>query len=196
MLLANVLFLTSVWQYSTLRAGLAITAGPARGRRAVGPDGQARRAASGTGRCSSSAASCSPPAVGWYATVVGTEPHYLAQWLPAALLVGLGVAFGFPVLSAAAVAGLPTDRFAAGGAINQTARQLGAVLGVAVLVAIIGTPGSADEALPSFHNAWIMCAVASVMSAAISLCSGRPAPRYRLTNRAGTRWRFPPRVLN
>ena len=28
MLLANVLFLTTVWQYSTLRAGLAITPGP------------------------------------------------------------------------------------------------------------------------------------------------------------------------
>ena len=74
----------------------------------------------------------------------------------------------FPVVSAAAVADLPVDRFAAGGAINQTARQVGAVLGIALLVAIVGTPASADEALSSFRSAWLMCAGASLASAVLS----------------------------
>ena len=55
---------------------------------------------------------------------------------------GVGVALTFPVLSAAAVAGLPPERFGVGGAVNQTARQMGAVLGVALLVSILGTPTS------------------------------------------------------
>jgi hypothetical protein len=46
------------------------------------------------------------------------------------------VALTFPVLSAAAVAGLPPERFGVGGALNQTARQTGGVLGVALLVAV------------------------------------------------------------
>jgi hypothetical protein len=39
----------------------------------------------------------------------------------------------------AAVAGLPPERFGVGGAVNETARQIGAVLGVALLVAVLGT---------------------------------------------------------
>ena len=70
---------------------------------------------------------------------------YLSHWLPASWLVGLGVALTFPVLSSAAVSGLPAVRFGIGGAIHQTARQLGAVLGVALLVAILGTPTSARQ---------------------------------------------------
>lgn len=84
------------------------------------------------------------------------------------ILAGLGVALTFPVLSAAAVAGLPPERFGVGGAVNQTARQMGAVLGVALLVAIIGTPTSPGEALDAFRQAWLLCAAAALTSAAIA----------------------------
>jgi hypothetical protein len=109
-----------------------------------------------------------------YAVVVTTQPEYLLHWLPASLLVGLGVALTFPVLSAAAVAGLPVTQFGVGGAINQTARQLGAVLGVALLVAIIGTPTSTAQALAHFDRAWLMAAGAAFLSAAISAFQPRP----------------------
>ena len=61
MLLANVLFLTSVWDYSTLEAGLAITPGPLLVAALSGPSGRLAARASGTGRCSSPAASHSRP---------------------------------------------------------------------------------------------------------------------------------------
>jgi MFS family permease len=96
------------------------------------------------------------------------QPDYLGRWLPATLLGGMGVALTFPVLSAAAVAGLPMERFGIGGAVNQTARQMGAVLGIALLVAILGTPTTPDEALDAFRNAWVLCAVAALTSAVIS----------------------------
>ena len=78
------------------------------------------------------------------------------------------------MLSAAAVAGLPQERFGVGGAINQTARQLGAVLGVAILIAIIGTPDSPAQALSRFHTAWLVGVVAALGSAAVSLFHLRP----------------------
>jgi EmrB/QacA subfamily drug resistance transporter len=167
MLLANVLFLTSVWGYSTLRAGLAITPGPLVVAALSGPTGRLARRI-GYRAVLAVGGVVFAAGVGWYAAVVDTEPHYWAQWFPAAVLVGLGVAMVFPVVSAAAVADLPMDRFAAGGAINQTSRQVGAVLGIALLVAIIGTPSSADEALSSFRSAWLMCAGASLVSAVLS----------------------------
>jgi hypothetical protein len=70
---------------------------------------------------------------------------------------------------------MPQDRFGTGGAINQTARQIGAVLGVALLIAIVGTPSSVDQALYRFHIAWLVGAAAALGSAAISSFHRRPA---------------------
>jgi len=141
MLLANVLFLTSVWQYSTLGAGLAITPGPLLVAALSGPSG---RLATRIGYGPVLVAGGLTFAAGLilYVASVGVDANYLTHWLPGSLLVGLGVALSFPVLSAAAVAGLPQERFGIGGAINQTARQIGAVVGVAILIAIVGTPAS------------------------------------------------------
>lgn len=174
MLLANVLFLTTVWHYSTLAAGMAITPGPLLVAALSGPSG---RLAARVGYAPVLVAGGLTFAAGllFYVWVVGVEPHYVTNWLPGALLVGIGVALSFPVLSAAAVAGLPQERFGVGGAVNQTARQIGAVLGVAILIAIIGTPSSVSVALDRFHVAWILGAAAVLGSAAISSFHRRPA---------------------
>ena len=104
----------------------------------------------------------------FYVVTVDVDASYLTHWLPGALLVGVGVALSFPVLSAAAVADLPQERFGIGGAINQTARQIGAVLGVAVLIAVVGTPTSIDQALDRFRIAWLIGVVAALGSAVVS----------------------------
>ena len=157
MLLANVLFLTTVWEYSTLKAGLAITPGPL----VVAALSRSTGALAGrigyrpvlvVGSLVFAAAQL------WSVALMPLEPDYLGRWLPASLLTGLGVALTFPVLSAAAVAGLPAERFGVGGALNQTARQMGAVLGVALLVSILGTPTSPAAALDAFQHVWLMCA--------------------------------------
>ena len=146
MLLANVLFLTSVWEYSTLQAGLAITPGPLLVAALSGPSGRLA-ARVGYGPVLVAGGLTFATGLLFYVTTVDAEASYLTHWLPGALLVGVGVALSFPVLSAAAVAGLPQERFGTGGAINQTARQIGAVLGVALLIAIVGTPTSVDQAI-------------------------------------------------
>ena len=173
MLLANVLFLTSVWEYSTLEAGLAITPGPLLVAALSGPSGRLA-ARLGYGPVLVAGGLTFAAGLLFYVTIVDVESNYFTHWLPGALLIGVGVAFSFPVLSAAAVAGLPQERFGIGGAINQTARQIGAVLGVAVLIAILGTPSSLDQALHRFRVAWLIGAVAAVGSAAISSFHRRP----------------------
>lgn len=167
MLLANVLFLTTVWGWSTLKAGMAITPGPlvvAVLSRSTG----AWAARVGYRRVLVAGGLTFAAAQLWCAAFMPLEPDYVGRWLPATLVGGLGVAMTFPVLSAAAVAGLPMERFGIGGAVNQTARQIGAVLGVALLVAVLGTPASLDAARDAFRQAWLLCAVAALASAAIS----------------------------
>jgi EmrB/QacA subfamily drug resistance transporter len=152
LLLGNILFLTGVWDWSILRAGLAITPGPLVVAVVAGPAG---RLAHRIGfrpvlLAGTTIFACS---LGWYATRVGAHPHYVTEWLPATLTGGLGIALTFPVISAAAVASLPPGRLAVGSALNQTARQIGGALGIAILVAILG-PAAGPSALHVFHHLW------------------------------------------
>ena len=118
----------------------------------------------------------------WYVARVGLTPNYPAIWLPGTLIVGLGIGLTFPVLSAAAVSSLEPARYAVGSAVNQTARQVGGALGIAILVVILGTPSNAVEALRNFHHLWLfiaaMAAFAGLISAGFSrttVTTPRPA---------------------
>jgi EmrB/QacA subfamily drug resistance transporter len=168
MLLGNVLFLTEIWHYSTLRAGLAITPAPILVALLSGPAG---RLAGRVGFRPVIAAGSLVFALGmcWYAVASGSRTGYLAVWLPGLLLVGVGIGLCFPVLGAAAASSLPPERFAVGGAINQTCRQVGAALGVAILVALLGKNTSGPAALAGFRHVWVYSATMAALTGAISL---------------------------
>jgi MFS family permease len=108
----------------------------------------------------------------WFATRVGLEPAYLTQWLPGTLLMGLGIGLTFPVLSAAAVSNLPPERFGVGSAVNQTARQVGGAIGVAILVAILGAPHDRSAALVAFERMWLFAALMAALSGGIAVLLG------------------------
>jgi EmrB/QacA subfamily drug resistance transporter len=74
----------------------------------------------------------------WFLLVPGTEPAYLTQWLPGLLLSGASVGLVLPSLSGAAVSQLPAQHYAVGSAVNQATRQVGAVIGVAITVLLLG----------------------------------------------------------
>lgn len=174
MLLCNVLFLTNVWGYSTLKAGLAITPGPLVVAALSRTTGRLATRV-GYGKVLAIGGLVFASAQVWCATLMPDRPDYLGRWLLPSVVGGIGVALTFPVLSAAAVAGLPADRFAAGGALNQTARQLGAVLGVALLVALLGSPTSPADAHDQLTQVWVLAAAAGTLSSLISLLHLRRA---------------------
>jgi len=83
--------------------------------------------------------------------------------------MGLGIGLTFPVLSAAAVSSLPPERFGVGSAVNQTARQVGGAIGIAILVAILGEPDTQRSALHAFQNMWLYAASMATLSGLIAL---------------------------
>jgi len=172
MLLGNILFLTGVWHYSILDAGLAVTPGPLVVAVVSGPAG---KIASKYGFRSVLLVGFATFALGvlWYVWRVHLAAHYLTLWLPGTLIVGLGIGLTFPVLSAAAVSSLERERFAVGSAVNQTARQIGGALGVALLVVLLGTPSSENAALANFHHLWLFIAAMALAAGAVSLGLGR-----------------------
>ena len=178
MLLGNILFLTSVWHFSILDAGLAVTPGPLVVAAVSGPAG---KIASRYGFRPVLLVGFVTFAAGvlWYVWRVHLSAHYLTLWLPGTLIVGLGIGLTFPVLSAAAVSSLQRERFAVGSAVNQTARQIGGALGVALLVVLLGAPTSARAALANFHHLWLFIASMALAAGVVCLGLGRasvPAP--------------------
>jgi MFS family permease len=170
-ILIDVLFLTSIWHYSVLSAGAAMTPGPLITAVLAAPAGTL---ADRIGAAPVAAAGALVYALGcsWYALRAGSSAHYLAQWLPGTALTGTGIAMAFPSLTSAAVIALPANRYATGSAVNAAARQLGGVLGIAIAVSIIG---AANRVAPhrAFVHAWVYAAVSAALAAAVALAIGR-----------------------
>lgn len=112
---------------------------------------------------------------GSYAVAMTATPHYLTHFLPGALLVGVSIGAAFSMLGAASSQVLPPELYGAGAAVNSTARQLGAVLGVAVLVAVLGTPAP-EDALAAFGRSWTVTACVAA-ACAVSALLLRPAAK-------------------
>jgi EmrB/QacA subfamily drug resistance transporter len=173
MLLGNILFLTSVWHYSILRAGLSVTPGPLVVAVVSGSAGKLA-GRFGFRRVLIFGFSIFTLGLLWYVWRVNIQAEYLKEWLPGTLIVGLGIGFTFPVISAAAVSSLEPARYSVGSAVNQTARQIGGALGVAILVVILGAPTNLVAALENFRHLWIFAAATAAIAGVICAFLGRP----------------------
>ncbi len=164
--LNNVLFLRQVWGMSVLGAGLATAVGPL----------TVALAAPFTGRLAVRYGFRPPLLVGpvVLATAVLTYRYALTAdrnlvlWIVMGCIGGLGVACVIPVNSAAAVSELPPPRFGIGGAVTNTARQIGSVIGIAALVALLGEPTSRESVVAAHERGWMFIAAVFLISGVIS----------------------------
>jgi EmrB/QacA subfamily drug resistance transporter len=173
MSVAGVQFFTGVWEYSELRAGLALAPGPLAAA-AVAPF--AGRLVGKVGPRLPGSLGALLVAVGFLftAVLVGETPHYLRDFLPPLLLVGAGVGLVIPAIPAASTAPLPPQRFATGTAVFGMARQVGTALGIAIVVAILGTPAS-EDLLPLIKDGWAFVAGSAALAALVFWFVGTPA---------------------
>ncbi len=165
--LNNVLFLRQAWGYSVLTAGLLTALPPV-------------------------TVALLAPLSGKFASRIGFRPFVIAgplivtastlcfwQFIGAErdpllfVLIGeftaIGIACFIPVNSAAAVAELPPQRLSVGGAVNNTFRQGGSVLGIALLVSVLGSPESPAELVDAHHRGWLMISTLTLITAVIGL---------------------------
>ncbi|WP_158071245.1 MFS transporter [Streptomyces sp. CB00455] len=163
MLLGTVLWCQGVWGYSALRTGFAIAPGPLLVPPVALRIGPAV-ARFGAGRIALAGTVLFAAGILWWAATLDTGSAYATSLLPGMMLTGLGVGMTLPVLTGASAAALPPARFATGSAITSMGRQIGAVLGVAILVGILGTPAPGD-AVAAFQHCWYAVAAASLLAA-------------------------------
>jgi EmrB/QacA subfamily drug resistance transporter len=164
-LLLGVLFLTEVWGYSELEAGLAMTPG-AVASAAVGLSiGRMTRRPSprllvGVGALSMAAS--------WIVVGVALtdDPSFLTLWLPAGVVLGAGMGAVSVGVSSAAALSVAPHRFAGATGLNIAARQVGGAFGVAVLAAVLDGRTAADGLVPFQNLYWLMAAVSVVAAVA------------------------------
>ena len=180
MLLSIVLWEQGAWGWSALRAGLAIAPGPL--MVPLVSFGVAGRLIARYGPAPVISLGCLAfgGGVAWWAAAIGAHPDYVSGALGGMLTTGIGVGLTLPTLMAAASASLPPPSFATGSAVINMIRQTGLALGVAILVAVLGSSaGRGAAALGAFrHGWWVIAALsfAGIVPALILLGRKRAIP--------------------
>jgi EmrB/QacA subfamily drug resistance transporter len=172
MFFAFFFYMANVWHYGIAQAGIAIAPGPlmvipvaivtgrlaARfGHRPFLVGGSLLYAATGL----------------WFLLVPGTDPAYVTHWLPGLFLSGTSVGLVLPSLAGAAVSRLPAQHYAVGSAVNQATRQIGAVIGVAITVLLLGQGAVGRGTFDSVYG--VQATLALVTAAICAFVNTRPA---------------------
>ncbi|MBP8307171.1 MAG: MFS transporter, partial [Burkholderiaceae bacterium] len=161
-LLSLVLWEESVWHWPAMKIGLAIAPGPFMVPIAslllAGP----LIARFGAETVVAIGLSVFAAGVLVWVGLAGPEP---TLWFAVLCVMpsGIGVGLTLPTLMGVGTSSLPASSFATGSAVINMVRQIGFAVGVAVFVAIIGSPGSPQERIDAFRVAWWVMAAITVM---------------------------------
>jgi EmrB/QacA subfamily drug resistance transporter len=180
--LNSVEFLTGVWHYSALSASLAIAPGPLMVlpfARLLAPRLMVRLG--GPGRVVVLGCLINLASQMLWLSRIQTHPAYLTHFLPAQLIGGIGVGLTIPSLLAAGSMSLPPARFGTGSGVLNMARQIGTVLGVAGLVAILAHIDHTDPVATFRAGVYLVAAfgITAGLTSAVFLtrrASSAPAP--------------------
>ncbi len=178
MLLSIVLWEQGAWGWSALQAGLAIAPGPL--MVPLVAFGLAGRLIARYGAALVLSLGCVTFAAGvaWWALAIGVQPDYVGGALGGMLLTGAGVGLTMPTVLATASASLPPQSFATGSGVINMIRQTGLALGVAILVAVLGTSTSRGAGgLDAFRHGWWVIAALSLASVVPAMLLLRPVRR-------------------
>lgn len=174
LLFNNVLFLSSIWHYSALEQGLAVTPGPLVTAAVVVPAAKlaqrfGARAVALPGLVLLSAGAL------WFYVHVGANGEWVRDWLPGAMLTGAGIGLSFPTIAGAALAFARASAISTAVAVNGATRQVGAVVGISAIVCVVGAPSAAHpDAL--LHRGWILVAAMTVAGGLALLAPPWPRP--------------------
>jgi EmrB/QacA subfamily drug resistance transporter len=151
-LLVGILWLQQVWGFSALTTGYAVAVGPlavpitaALTHRFLPTVHPAHLVAVGSVMCALG--------ISFLALNMGTESSFVTAYLPGWVFSGIGVGLALPNLMAAGTRDLAPHESATGSAIVTMTRQIGFVIGVSVLFAIVGDlrgPAAADAFLTTW----------------------------------------------
>ena len=168
LIFVNTQWLQTVWNYSPSRSGLAGIPGPVMAAIVAAPAGRlAQRIGHGKVVAAGALILCTGNM--FLSFWVTETPNYLTHYFPVMIYTGIGVGLCISTISSSATAFLPQTKFAMGSALNNTARQIGAALGVALVSSILVSALARDKYLDGFHMAWRLTSLVILLSGAAML---------------------------
>jgi EmrB/QacA subfamily drug resistance transporter len=178
MLLSRVLWAQDVWHWSALATGLAIAPGPLMVPLFAFVVAGRLTARLGAGIVIAAGATIFAAGAAWWALAIGLVPNYVSDMLGGMVLTGIGVGLTLPTLMATGASSLPPHSFATGSAVINMVRQIGLAIGVAVLIAILGSPGGPAATLHVYQrSSWVIAALAlAAAGVGLALLAQRPRP--------------------
>jgi EmrB/QacA subfamily drug resistance transporter len=169
-------WLREVWQYSPSRAGIAAVAAPI-GSVTVSPIGGRLAQRFGHQRVAVPGLVLFGVATLAMSRLLDTHGNYWTAFFPSLLAVGVAIGLSISVLSSAASAYLPADRFAMGSALYATGRQVGGALGIAIVTAITA---AAHRSASGYRWSFAYVAVVMLFAAGVMATMFRPPSAQEL----------------
>jgi EmrB/QacA subfamily drug resistance transporter len=162
MLLSIALWQQTAWGWSALKTGLAIAPGPLLvpitsllfAGRLIARFGAATVVTAGILFFSGGLL--------LWATIIGSEPSVLAV-IVGMVPTGIGVGLTLPTLMGVSAASLPPSSFATGSGVINMIRQAALAVGVALFVAIAGSPATLGARVTAYHRGWLIMAAITLL---------------------------------
>ncbi len=167
--LMSSLLLQDLWGLSVLEAGLGLTPGPIMASALSVPIGRMADRWGHRWLLTSGVVLCALSYL-WLLLMAGETSAYFAVFLPASIVLGIGVGLSIATFVSAAMCDIPPSRFAIANATTRTVQQVCFALGIAVVVALYSS-APAGDLLVGFQRAWIWVIAAFGASAAIIMAA-------------------------
>lgn len=172
MIFLNTQWLQTVWNYSTLRSGLAIFPGPFMAAVVAAPAGKLAQK-HGHSKVIGIGATIFALAMFFENFLLDAQPHYWTQYFPCAFFTGIGVGLCVSTLSSSASAYLPPARFAMGSALNTTSRQVGAALGLATVGSLLSSAIASGNPMEGIRRGWVFVGITALATGLVMLAMYR-----------------------
>lgn len=163
MIFVNTQWLQMIWHYSPSRSGLAVAPGPIMAAIVAAPAGKLAQRV-GHGRVVAAGSMIMATGIMLLNLRITETPQYWGTYFPLFAITGVGVGLCISTISSSATAFLPQPKFAMGSALNNTARQIGAALGVAVVSSMLVSASKLDDSISGFHHAWTFISIAVLLA--------------------------------
>ncbi|GAA4587883.1 DHA2 family efflux MFS transporter permease subunit [Planotetraspora phitsanulokensis] len=109
----------------------------------------------------------------WISRISGGAVHY-SELVPPLIVAGCGVSMAMPATQSASIGALPREAVGIASGVYSMMRQLGGVVGVAVLAAVFAAAGGYESFTTGFSRALAVCGVLSLLGALAGLGIAMP----------------------
>jgi hypothetical protein len=174
-ILTRVLWMERHWGYSATQTGFALAPGPVVVPVVVVLAGRYLTRVAPTLQIAAGSAAFAVAGV-WQLLVIGPVSAYWEEMAGPWVLSGIGCGLALPNLVAVATSGLPTRLAGTGSGVTNMLRQIGAALGTAVMVGLVGNAMTAE----SFRSTWAVMTLGCLAATVGALCAHRSLARAGL----------------